>query len=838
MVLASGETAYLRPITPADAPRLKAFHERQPAENRYRRYFSAKPTLTPTELEHFTVVDFHDRVALVLETHGEFAGWASYERWPGRDDAEVAFMVDDQAQGKGIATLFLEHLAVIAQSNGITRFTADVLADNRPMLGVFAKAGWPVRRQFDSGVVELEFPLGSTAKFVETVEQREQRADSRAMARLLLPRSIAVIGASDQPGSVGWQLWRSVQRSRGVPVYAVNPAHGQIGGQPAYAAVTDIEDDVWLAVVAVPPAAVPEVIEQCLAKGVRGAVLVSAPDDGALDVATLVDRARRNGMRIIGPASMGIATQDRTGTPSIQASLAPVEIPPGRVAMSIQSGTLGASLLTQANALAMGLSWFVSLGDKSDVSGNDLLQFWEDDDRTAVIAMYTETFGNPGKFARIARRVSRRRPIVTVRTGPAAASIGADALYEQAGLIQVPTVRDMLDTARVLATQPVPVGPRVAVLTNSRSPGVLAEAGLRAAGLEVVEPPVELTWRSGDDEYRAALAAALADDGIDAVLVIHAPPVLTADTPADEIEEAAAGQPKPVVAVMLGQSDGPIRPGAAVPAFTFPEQAAAVLGRMWAYRRWLLQEGGADTTIYDDVDAPAVTSLLAGALADGRDLLTWDEAEAVLAAYRIPVADGIEVLPATTDTVTAAAERLGYPVAVKAASRGIGRSAEAGVALDLSDRHGIADALEVMAPRLGPERGPVLVQRMVHPGIEVRVRVSVDPQLGPVLSVGLGGARAEAIDDRVHRLPPLSLASAHAALRASRAGTALASAGISTDGLAELIVRLGQVVVDHPEVRDLDANPVIASLDGSAVTDVKIAVAEADTGPGALRRLG
>ena len=320
VVLGDGEVAFVRPIKPADAPLLLAFHQRQPRENLYRRFFSAKPTLSPTELAHFTEVDFHDRVALVLEYRGEFVAWASYERWKDRDDAEVAFMVDEGFQGKGIATLLLEHLAAIARSRRIVRFTAEVLSDNRAMLRVFARAGWPVERSFDSGITDLEWPLDDTDAFLDSVAMREQRADSRAIARLLLPRSVAVIGASATPHSVGHELWRNMRRSFDGALYAVNPRHTEIDGARTYPSVTAIEEDVWLAVVAVPVAELERVIDECIAKRVRGAVVITSTDgDSSIDLATLVAHARRNGMRLIGPTSMGIASPRPGG---VQAALA------------------------------------------------------------------------------------------------------------------------------------------------------------------------------------------------------------------------------------------------------------------------------------------------------------------------------------------------------------------------------------------------------------------------------------------------------------------------------------------------------------------------------------
>ncbi|MDQ3739216.1 MAG: GNAT family N-acetyltransferase, partial [Actinomycetota bacterium] len=583
VVLTDGESVMIRAMVPGDVGDLRAFHRRQSPDSIYRRFFSPKPEMTPQMADYFTAVVPGRRTALAVWSGDELIGWASYERWAGRDDAEVAFMVDDDRHGKGIATLLLEHLAAIARAHDITRFTAETLADNRAMLAVFAKAGWPVQQRFNSGVIDVDFDLTDDAEFVGSVERREQRADSRAMARLLLPRTVAVVGASDTPGTVGDALWRHLRRSFSGPLYAVNPNHDTVSGVLAYDSVVDIPDDLSLAVIAVPVSDVAATVRQCITKHVRGAVVVTDLDESGVDVASLVADARHSGMRIIGPASMGIASP----TLGFQAALVDVHLPPGNVAVSMQSGSLGGSLLRQADDLSLGLSWFVSLGDKCDVSGNDLLQFWADDDTTAVVALYTETFGNPRKFVRIARRVARSRPIVAVRTGAAAITDAAGAIYQQAGVIEVPTVTALLDTARVLASQPIPAGPRVAVLTNSRSPGTLAEAAIAAAGLVAVPRRHRVNRRAEPGDFAGAITAALADVEIDAVMVIYAPAVeaMVSDM-APEIDRAASGATKPVVAVMLGSRDGPVLDGSPVPSFSFPEQAAAVLGRMWAYSRW------------------------------------------------------------------------------------------------------------------------------------------------------------------------------------------------------------------------------------------------------------
>jgi acyl-CoA synthetase (NDP forming)/RimJ/RimL family protein N-acetyltransferase len=831
VVLGDGDTATIRPITPDDREALLAFHERQSSESKYRRFFSAKPSLSGAELDHFTHVDFVHRVALVVERHGEFIGWASYERWPNRDDAEAAFMVDDQHQGMGIATLQLEHLAAIARSNGIRRFTAEVLAENRAMLTVFSRAGWPLQRRFDSGVIDIDFDLEDTTEFINSVERREQRADSRAMARLLLPRSIAVIGATDRLHTVGFAVWRHVQHDFTGPVYAVNPHRDSVDGTPTSASVRDIGDEVSLAVIAVPVAQLESVIDDCIAARVRGAVVVTATDHSEVDMAALVTRARRNGLRIIGASSMGIASP--RPDVAIQACLVHVDLPPGGVAISLQSGTLGGSLLRLAGELQLGISWFVSLGDKVDVSGNDLLQFWLDDEATKVVAMYTESFGNPRKFARIARRVSQTRPIVAVRTGAALIGPGTGALYQQAGLIEVPTVVALLDTARVMATQPLMTGPNVAVVTNSRSPGVLAEAALTTAGLQVVPPPHPIDWRATGPDYRDAIGAALADDEVHAVLVIHAPPTVSAvGAPVADIEAAAAGAGKPIVAVMLGATDGPLTPGSPIQAFAFPEPAGAVLGRLYSYWRWRTTEGESVVEAPEDLDTEAAAGLLQEALDEGTASLDLHAACQLLDTY------GIRMSPAARVPITqavAAADELGYPVAVKALRRRVGRSLQAGVALDLAHAVDVVEAVEAMVTHLGDDANEVMVQRMVPPGIDLRIHAAVDPRLGTVLTVGLGGAQADVIGDESSRLAPVSAESARSMLRSTRAGAAISH--LDEDHVVDLLVRVGQLVSDHPEIAELDLNPVIVGTDSCWVTDAVVRVAPPAHPESAMRRL-
>jgi acyl-CoA synthetase (NDP forming)/RimJ/RimL family protein N-acetyltransferase len=833
VVLGNGDTAVIRPLVPADRDALAAFHRAQSSDSIYRRYFSPKPELSTRDLDHFTRIDMVDRAALTVQLRGEFVAWSSYERWPGRNEAEAAFMVADDHQGEGIATLMLEHLAAIARSNGIERFTAEVLADNRAMLAVFAKAGWPLQRRFDSGVVDLDWELADTDEFLDSVERREQRADSRAIARILLPRAIAVVGASDRPGSVGAALWRHAVDNLSVPAYAVNPAHDLLDGHECFKSVDELPDEVSLAIVAVPAAQLDATIDACISKRMRGAVIVTSVDGTDVDVDALVARGRRNGLRLIGPSSMGIASPRPESR--LQAALVDVALPGGQVAISLQSGSLGGSVLRQARDLSLGVSWFVSLGDKADVSANDLLQFWEDDANTRVVAMYTESFGNPRKFARIARRVSQTMPIVAVRTGAASVGSLGGALYQQAGLIEVPTVTSLLDTARVLATQPVLSGRRVAVITNSRSPGTLARAALETAGLEPVDGPVALDWRSGPIEFRAAILAALEADDVDGLLVIHAPAVADdVESTAHDVHASARGATKPVVAVVLGGSDGPIVPGSAVPAFAFPEQAAAVLGRCFAYATWLASERSIEPEPVRSVDPEAARDVIDGIVGGGRRSATLLEQRQLLAAYGIAFADAREATPATAAEI---ADQIGYPVAIKAVRRRPGRSVRSGVGLDITSSDDVTEVVTTMVESLTGDADDLVVQAMTAPGIDLRIHCEHDDRLGVIVSVGLGGAQADVIADRTSRLAPVSPAVASTMLAETRIRHALTDADLDPSAVVDAIVQAAQLASDHHRIVELDLNPVIVSEHGAVVTDALVRLVDTHDVAEPLRRL-
>ncbi|MEO6571310.1 MAG: acetate--CoA ligase family protein, partial [Ilumatobacteraceae bacterium] len=555
--------------------------------------------------------------------------------------------------------------------------------------------------------------------------------------------------------------------------------------------------------------------------------------DDDVDVDALVAHARRNGLRIIGPSSMGIASP--LDAVSLQAALVHVDLPPGRVAVSMQSGTLASSLLRLAGRLQLGLSWFVSLGDKRDVSANDLLQFWEDDDATSVIALYTESLGNPRKFARITRRVSASKPIVAVRTGAAVVGAANAALYRQTGVIEVPTVTALLDTVRVLATQPLMGGDRVTIVSNAASPAVLAAATLEAAGVRVVAPPLPLDWRSSDDDMGAAVGAALDDPGVDAVMVIHAPPTIAGiGGPIACIEGAVAERSaaKPVVAVMLGSEDGPLGPGSDIPAFAFPEQAAAALGRLSAYSTWRSTEAvdEPESDMSSTIDPAAAGAVIEQHLASGS--MPPEGIRELLASYGVdmPVTHLVAV-----DRAVGIADEMGYPVAMKALHRRVGRSVEAGIALDLTESSDVDAAAASMREHLGDDARQVYVQPMVPPGVDLRVRITVDDRIGPVITVGLGGVQADAIGDESSRLAPISPTVARSLVAGTRAASVIDDDDL--DVVAALISRVAQLASDHPQIAELDLNPVIIGVDGCRVVDASVTLRQPSRGEHAVRRL-
>jgi acetyl coenzyme A synthetase (ADP forming)-like protein len=874
VVLADGGTARMRPSRPDDEPALLALYERLSDDSIYLRFFSPVPRPTAVQLERLTSVDYVDHMVMVAQVGSELVAVARYDRIEPAE-AEVAFAVADDQQRRGLATLLLEHLAVIARANGIATFWADTLPGNSKMLRVFADAGWLAESHLEDGTVRVRFAIAPTVASVGVVEARERRAESASIARLLAPRSIAVIGAGRAPGKIGHELFRNLLRyGFEGPVYPVHPEAGSVAGVRAYPNILEVPDAVDLAVVVVPAADVLGVARQCAEKGVLGLIIISAGfaetgDDGKAAERQLVSLARSNGMRIIGPNCLGVV--NTASAVRMDATFAPAQPVAGNVAFLSQSGGLGIELMSRAGDLGIGISQFVSVGNKADVSGNDLLQFWADDSQTEVVLLYLESFGNPTKFVRLARNLARSKPIVAVKSGRttagsraasshtaalASSDVAVDALFRQAGVIRVDTLDELLSTAMVLAHQPLPVGRRVAIVSNAGGPGILAADACAGAGLEVAElapatqdalrqiltrdatvrNPVDLVAGATAEQFEGALRIALADVSIDAVLAIFVPPLVTrAEDVARAIAAAAESEPaKPVLACFLGHVGVPelLRGGEGkrtIPSFAFPESAAHALGRVADLADWRRRPPGVLPAL-DRVDIVRARAIVAAAL-DGDPEGVWlqqTEAAALLTCFGIPGVAFREVADAAT--AIGAAREIGFPVALKALAPGlVHKSDVGGVALDLRDADAVARAWEAMTASVGPAMTGAIVQPMVAPGIELIIGITHDPSFGPLVLFGLGGVTAELLGDRALRLVPVTDEDAHELVRSLRGSQLLfgyrGSPATDVAALEDLILRVGMLADEIPEIAEMDLNPVIASAAGALPIDVKIRVA-------------
>ncbi|EEP74120.1 GCN5 N-acetyltransferase, partial [Micromonospora sp. ATCC 39149] len=644
VLLSDGSTVALRPIRPDDAPGIVSMHARFSERTRYLRYFSPYPRIPERDLNRFVHVDHRDREAFVVLAAERIVAVGRYERLgPQAPEAEVAFVVEDAYQGRGIGSVLLEHLADAARRAGIVHFVAEVLPANVAMLRVFADFGYQVQRQYADGVVHLSFPIAPTEATLEVQRGREHRTEARSIARLLAPRGVAVYGASATGQGVGAALLGHL-RDGGYPgpVVPVHPSAATVAGLPAYPSAVDAGHAIDLAVVAVAPEAVGAVVADAAAAGAHGLVVISAGfaeagGDGAAAQRALVRAAHAAGMRVVGPNCLGVANTDEDVR--LNATLAPALPAPGRVGIFSQSGTFGVALLAEAARRGLGLSSFVSAGNRADVSGNDLLQYWQDDPGTDVIMLYLETFGNPRKFARLARRIGRDKPVVALASPARPPGVGGDApgpdevavsaLFAQSGVIRVDTVAELLDVGVLLAHQPRPAGRRVAVVGNSSALTGLAATACAAQGLTVAAGyPSDTGPRAGAAELAAALAVAAADENVDALVAVFAPPLpgqLT-DTEAD----FAAALPgvldagKPVVATFLAG-----RAPAGVPAYPSVEEAVRALARVARYADWLRRPPGTPPEL-PRIDPAAASAALR---ADGAD------PAGLLRAY------GIDVLP-------------------------------------------------------------------------------------------------------------------------------------------------------------------------------------------------
>ncbi|OWA18133.1 acyl-CoA synthetase [Streptomyces sp. CS159] len=924
VVLRDGGTARVRPITVDDAERLVSFYEQVSDESKYYRFFAPYPRLSAKDVHRFTHHDFVDRVGLAATVGGEFIATVRYDRIGAggtpatspADEAEVAFLVQDAHQGRGVASALLEHIAAVARERGIRRFAAEVLPANTKMIKVFMDAGYTQKRSFEDGVVRLEFGLEPTDRSLAVQYAREHRAEARSVQRLLQPGSVAVVGTGRTPGGVGRSILGNI-RDAGYTgrLYAVNSAfpeeRKELDGVPACRSVRDIDGPVDLAVVTVPAAHVPDVVAECGEHGVQGLVVISAGyadsgPEGRERQRALVRQARSYGMRIIGPNAFGII--NTSPEVRLNASLAPEMPRPGRIGLFAQSGAIGIALLSRLHRRGggvtgvTGVSTFVSSGNRADVSGNDVLQYWYDDPETDVALMYLESIGNPRKFTRLARRTAAAKPLVVVQgarhggVAPQGHAVRAtrlphatvSALLRQAGVIRVDTITDLVDAGLLLARQPLPAGPRVAILGNSESLGLLTYDACLSEGLRP-QPPLDLTTAASADDFHAALSRALADDTCDAVVVTAIPTVgegAAGDAAlAEALRSAAAAVPtKPVLVVHVelgglaqalsaaastapqagpgtgasqagpgpGVSQAGPRPaeGAApavpaqqppavrapegarlIPAYPAAERAVRALGEAVAYAQW--RRDAADpgkVPEYEDIDEKGAAEQIAGYLARGQGLtLGTQETCELLGRYGVHVH---RALPAPTpDDAAAAARALGYPVALKATAPHLRHRADlGGVRLDLADEEQLRRAYAELTELFGkPAELRPVVQGMAPRGVDTVVRAVIDPAAGAVLSFGLAGAATQLLGDMAHRLIPVTDRDATSLIRSIRTAPLLfgwrGSAPVDAAALEELLLRVSRLVDDHPEVVAVTLEPVVVAPHGLSVLGASVRLA-------------
>jgi acetyl coenzyme A synthetase (ADP forming)-like protein len=877
VVLRSGSTLRLRPIRPEDAPALLAFYKRLSPDSLYFRFFSV-PNIDAAKAESFCRVDDDSLFALVGEASGRIVAVAHYFRDPKHPEcAEVAFTVEDALQGQGVGTHLLERLAEIAREHGISTFEAEVLGYNRRMIDVFHNCGFDTTdRRLDEGVEKIVLTITPTLNYEHRSAERSERAAAASMKLLFEPRVVAVIGASRERGKIGAEILHNiVSNGFAGKVVAINPSAGDIEGIPCYSRLTEVPGEVDLAVIAIPAKKVEAAVDECVAKGVRAIVVITAGfsetgDEGRRREAALVEKIRAAGIRMVGPNCMGLINTD----PDVRldATFAPVYPPAGSVALSSQSGALGLALLDYAAKLNLGISTFVSVGNKADVSGNDLIQYWAEDSRTDVILLYLESFGNPVRFSKIARRVARKKPIVAVKSGRSAAGSRAatshtgalaesdrvvDALFRQAGVIRTGTLEELFDVAMLLANQPVPRGRRVGILTNAGGPAILAADACEAQGLQVpplpaavsaklraflpaeasIGNPVDMLASATPEQYRKALKILLSEETLDSVLVIFIPPIAAhAETMASAIVEGARGTRKPVLATFMSAKGAPPTL-ASIPSYPFPESAAIALARAASYGEWRREPPG-KVPEFGDLDVSRARAGVDKALARGGGWLDPLEAGDLLAAFGIPVAK-IRVAK-TAEEAAAAARELGFPVAVKAVGPTIQHKTEVGgVRLGLGDAAAVAAACREMKRRLEETLTEFLVQAMVPDGVEVIVGVTQDPTFGPLVLYGSGGTLVELVSDVAFRLHPLTDSDVAAMLDEVK-GTALlrgyhGSPRVDEAALKDLLLRVSALVDHCPEVREMDLNPIKVLAHGALAVDARIRIGRRPVAPPSRR---
>ncbi|GMQ98285.1 MAG: bifunctional GNAT family N-acetyltransferase/acetate--CoA ligase family protein [Acidimicrobiia bacterium] len=875
-VLKDGGTIRIRPIVPQDAEALQHFVQNMSTQSSYFRFFRVKHELDAKELKLFTQIDYQADMAFVAIADGLLVGVGRYNSSP--DDpstAEIAFSVADSFQGMGIGTLLVFRISAYARAVGIERFRAFLLADNHAMMRVFRNAGFPLNREIDEGVYTVEIPTEESDSVLEAEGKAEQISTAASLMPLFYPHSIAVIGASRNRSSIGGRLFNNILNADFMgPLYPVNPRTSVVRSIPTFASVKDIPGPIDLAFVVVPAQHVADVVRECAEKGVRSLVVISAGfsevgAEGARAEADLLDIVRTAGMRMVGPNCMGLLNTD--AAVNLDGQFGPIMPPRGNVAMLSQSGALGLAILDYATELGIGISTFVSVGNKADVSGNDLLLYWEEDPNTDVVLLYLESFGNPRRFSRIARRIGMKKPIVAVKSGRTAAGARAasshtgslasldtavDALFDQAGVIRVDTLEELFNVASLLSSQPLPGGRNVGVITNAGGPAILAVDALESQGLVVprlseglqqrlreflspeaaVANPIDMIAAAGPEEYKKSIECLLGSDEVDALITVYIPAsdagVAETATAIREAAEESDGE-KTFLSVYMNASGVPTELSSQIaqfPVFPFPERAAMALRKAVEYAEW--REKPVGTVVrpdgIDKSEARRIVDIACENIPDEGAWLEPDVVDQILSAYGLTIPKASTV-HSVEDALGFAAE-LDAPVVLKVISpSAVHKSDVGGVVLDVSGEDEVRRSYDqVMAAVRDPEG--VLIQEFVEGGHEVLIGMVEDPNFGPLIVFGLGGVFVELIGDvafRIHPLTDLGAAEMISDVKSARLleGYRGGDEG-DIDAVVDALLRVSALVDDIPEMFEMDLNPVKVGKPGLGVriVDARIKV--------------
>jgi acyl-CoA synthetase (NDP forming)/GNAT superfamily N-acetyltransferase len=865
-LLAGGDVVLVRPLGPADTAEVLALHTRLTERDTYFRFFGARPSTLDKLAAEIAADPGPGHYAVGCYRHGELVGVANYEVLQNSTDAEVALVVDAALRTQGVATLLMEHLVSHARKSGLERFLAEVLAENAKVLHVFADLGLRFEASIGGPERDVVMILGEDAAYLDAVLERDLVADAASLTHLFRPSSIAVIGAGRRPGSVGHAVLANLAASGYPgPVEVVNPHAGEILGVPSVPSVAALSRTPELAVVCLPAPAAAEAVEECGKRGVRAVVIISSGLTGTVHGERVHAAAREYGLRLVGPNCLGVLSTD----PACPYDLTFLgsRVRPGNIGVVTQSGGVGIALAESLGDLGLGMSTLVSAGDKYDVSGNDLLMWWTADRRTELAVLYLESFGNPRKFSRLARRLARTRPVLAVRSGSgdtaqrAAAShtsaaatpaVTRDALFEQAGVIAVDTVAELVDVIAGLSWQLLPGGPRVAVLSNAGGAGVLAADACEREGLVMadlsgetrdrlakllpaeaaVRNPVDTTAAIPPEVFADALRTVLADDGVDAVIAATVPTAV--GDPGTSLAAVLPPEYKTVFAVRPGQRArvAPLVPGTGVTAcYDDPAAAAAVLARLVRYEQWLNRPETENSL------TPLENPEALRAFAAGREgWLPPAEAVELLRLADIPVVETHYV--EAGDSMDAAAAGLGSPVVLKADADGLlHKTAGGGVLLNVHGPDRIVEAFRTLRSRFGSALRGVTVQPMAEPGRELLVGVRSDPVFGPLIVFGLGGVDTDLIADHAARLAPLTGADADLLLDGLRASKALWAGQLDRAAVREVLLKVSRLAELVPVLAELDLNPVRVRSDGCVALDVRARLEPLAADDPFLRRL-